>query len=285
LAGVQINSAPKPIFFRSGSPKPLLLPVSSCYLRVINPQKSKAKLLNRRKRPSQNFTSVFSVHWLLNERVGPEPAPWTTKPPAWYKTELDKTMKRLLFCGIAFFTLNLGMAQNVHFGVKAGLNAAMLTVKGQKATEFKPGLHAGAQAHIHILDQLALQPELFYSGQGGKRIINNVDYKTNLHYLNLPVLLQYMFNNGFRLQAGPQIGFLLSAQQKANESKSNIIGQYKAIDVSLPVGVSYLSDSGLGVDLRWAFGLTNLNDDDDNLPVVRNQVGQIGLFYLLHYDH
>lgn len=178
------------------------------------------------------------------------------------------------------------MAQGVHFGVKAGLNAALLTVKDQKATEIKPGFHAGGLAHIHLLDQLAVQPELFYSGQGGKRIISNVEYKTNLHYLNLPVLLQYMFQNGFRLQAGPQVGFMLGANQKANNnSEANVIQNYRSIDVSLPVGISYVSHSGLGADLRWAFGLNNINDVGNRLPAVRNQVGQVGLFYLINYSH
>lgn len=194
-------------------------------------------------------------------------------------------MKRLFSICIALLTVNLAMAQEAHFGLKAGLNAAMLTVKDQGETEIKPGLHAGGLAHIHLARQFAIQPELLYSGQGGKRIISNTEYKTNLHYLSLPVLLQYMFDNGFRLQAGPQLGFLLKAQQEWNNNEANVIGNYKAIDVSLPVGLSYVSHSGLGVDLRWAFGLTNINDVGTDLPVIRNQVGQVGLFYLLNYSH
>jgi hypothetical protein len=206
-------------------------------------------------------------------------------PAAANKKRQNKTMKRLLVCCIAFFPLQTAIAQGVHFGVKAGLNAAMITVKDQKATELKPGLHAGGLAHIHLLDQLAIQPELFYSGQGGKRIISGTEFKTNLHYLNLPLLLQYMFHNGFRLQAGPQVGFMLSANQKANNNEINVIQNFRSIDVSLPVGISYVSGSGLGADLRWAFGLNNINDAGNRTPVYRNQVGQVGLFYLLNYSH
>lgn len=177
------------------------------------------------------------------------------------------------------------MAQEAHFGLKAGLNAAMLTVKNQGETEIIPGLHAGGLAHVHVARKVALQPELLYSGQGGKSIISGTEYKTNLHYLNLPVLVQYMFDNGFRLQAGPQIGFLLKADRKWNNNEANVIGNYRAVDVSLPVGLSYVSHSGLGADLRWAFGLNNINDVGNKLPVIRNQVGQIGIFYLLNYSH
>jgi hypothetical protein len=201
------------------------------------------------------------------------------------KTIKFKTMKRLLFCCIAFFCFQTLKAQEIHFGVKAGLNASMLTIKDQKATEIKPGFHAGGLAHVHLANQLAVQPELFYSGQGGKQIISNTEYKTNLHYLNLPVLLQYMFDNGFRLQAGPQLGFMLKAQREVNNSEANIIQNYKSIDVSLPVGLSYVSSSGLGADLRWAFGLKNINDTNKGIPAIRNQVGQVGLFYLINYSH
>lgn len=194
-------------------------------------------------------------------------------------------MKRLLVYCIAFFSFQVALAQEAHFGVKAGFNAALLTVKNAKATEIKPGFHAGGLAHIHLARQLAVQPELFYSGQGGKQIISNTEVKTNLHYLNLPVLLQYMFDNGFRLQAGPQVGFMLKAQRETNTNEANIIQNYKAIDVSLPVGLSYVSSSGLGADIRWVFGLNNINDLGSRLPVIRNQVGQVGLFYLLNYSH
>ncbi|MGV3640811.1 MAG: porin family protein [Adhaeribacter sp.] len=194
-------------------------------------------------------------------------------------------MKRLFSFCIALLAFYTASAQEVHFGLKAGLNAAMLTVKNQGETEFKPGLHAGGLAHIHLTRKFALQPELLYSGQGGKQVISNTEFKTNLHYLNLPVLVQYMFDNGFRLQAGPQVGFLLKAQREWNSTEANVIGEYKAIDVSLPVGVSYVSHSGLGVDLRWAFGLNNINDVGNDLPVIRNQVGQVGLFYLINYSH
>jgi len=195
-------------------------------------------------------------------------------------------MKKLFLSCFALLLLQVATAQDVHVGLKAGLNAAMLRHDDNFETELKPGFHAGWLAHIHLLKDLALQPELFYSAQGGKTISNNLEINTNLHYLNLPVLVQYMFNNGFRIQAGPQVGFLLKAQQEVNDdTESNIIQNYRTTDFSLPVGISYVSDSGFGIDLRWAFGLSNINDIGNRKPEVQNSVGQIGLFYLLNDNH
>ncbi|PIQ21059.1 MAG: hypothetical protein COW65_11365 [Cytophagales bacterium CG18_big_fil_WC_8_21_14_2_50_42_9] len=195
-------------------------------------------------------------------------------------------MKKLILSCLAFLSLGAATAQDVHWGIKGGFNAAMLRNSAGNETELKPGFHAGGLAHIHLIDNFALQPELFYSAQGGKTISNNNETNTNLHYLNLPVLAQYMFNNGFRIQAGPQIGLLLKARQEVNDNnESNVIQYYRTTDFSLPVGVSYVGRSGLGIDVRWAFGISNINDVGNRKPEVQNSVGQIGLFYLLHQGH
>jgi len=192
-------------------------------------------------------------------------------------------MRRLLITCFIFLLIQSARAQEVHFGLKAGLNAANLIFEDQGEAEFKLGVHGGALAHIHLTNKFALQPEVMISMQGGKRISNNTDINTNLNYLNIPVLLQYMFNNGFRVQAGPQAGFMLSANEEINDAKSNRIQNYKSIDFSVPVGVSYLHPSGLGVDARWVFGLNNINDVGNRLPKTRNSVGQLGIFYVLNY--
>jgi len=195
-------------------------------------------------------------------------------------------MKKIFLSCFAFLSLQAATAQDVHWGLKAGFNASMLRYSDGGESELKPGFHAGGLAHIHLLDNLALQPELTYSAQGGKTVGNNLEINTNLHYLNVPVLVQYMFNNGFRIQAGPQVGFLLKAQNEVNdEAETNIIQNYRTTDFSLPVGVSYVSDSGFGIDARWAFGISNINDVNNRKPEIQNSVGQIGLFYLLHNNH
>jgi hypothetical protein len=55
---------------------------------------------------------------------------------------------------------------------------------------------------------LALQPEAVYSSQGAKYTVNGAEHTLSLNYINIPLQIQYMFDNGFRLQTGPQAGFL-----------------------------------------------------------------------------
>ncbi|MDB5261542.1 MAG: hypothetical protein JWQ14_823, partial [Adhaeribacter sp.] len=153
----------------------------------------------------------------------------------------------------------------------------------QDVYDYKLGLHAGALAHIHITQQFAIQPELLYSNQGGK--VHNADIKHHVNYIAVPVLGQFMFGDGFRLQAGPQISFLAGAKrQDQDDNKLNIKENYEAVDFSLAAGLSFVSSSGLGADVRWLFGLNNINDVPPR-NTVKNSLGQVGIFYLLNYSN
>jgi len=165
----------------------------------------------------------------------------------------------------------------VHFGIKAGMNASSLNYEGNTDMQSKIGFNAGVLAHIHSNNsQWALQPELYYSAEGAK-YKSNSDESLNLGYLNLPVLVQYMFDNGFRIEAGPQVGFLLSAKSKDNNGSIDVKDGYKGTTFSVPVGVGYLTHSGLGFDARYNFGISNIVDNSG--PKVKSNVFQFGLFY------
>jgi hypothetical protein len=173
----------------------------------------------------------------------------------------------LLFC------FSISLAQETHFGIKAGYNSASVAVDGEPDLDAKSGLHLGGLAHIHISEHFAVQPELVYSMQGGEA----GNTKLKLNYLNLPVLVQYMIDNGFRLQMGPQLGFLLSAKAKSGNIEIDIDDTYSSLDFSLAFGAGYLFPVGIGIDARFNLGISNISDD--NSFEARNRVFQVGLFY------
>ncbi len=181
-------------------------------------------------------------------------------------------------------------SQNTAFGLKAGVNFSNIWVEKNdfdlKSSDYKTGFYAGGLAHIHVSEKFAIQPELFYSTQGGKSKGNGYTYTTKLNYINLPVLAQLMFGEGFRIEAGPQVGFLVSAKDKFESEESDIKDNYKGIDISFPIGLGYLMSSGLGLDARWVPGLTDINkkSSESNLGVANN-VFQVGLFYQFPMKH
>jgi hypothetical protein len=172
------------------------------------------------------------------------------------------------------------------FGLKGGLNVSKFDYNNNTDADWRAGFHLGGLAHIHLTPSFSLQPEVYYSSQGAKiPWSNNRELNLNLSYINVPLLLQYNFANGFRLQGGPQVGFLVGVSDKVNDVEQNVYStaNFKTVDVSIPLGISYLGFSGLGVDARYNVGLTNINKNTP--PTVKNSVFQIGAFYLFDHRH
>lgn len=193
-------------------------------------------------------------------------------------------MKIYLTTILTILVMAVGTAnaqQNINIGTKIGLNSYNITNDNGSSYDSKIGMNAGIFGHIHLDGtdgQFALQPELVYSMQGGK--LGSTNY--NLDYLNVPVLLQYMFDNGFRLQAGPQLGLLVRAKADGNNSSVDIKDNYKSIDVGLSFGASYIHvPTSFGIDARYNLGLNDITET--SLFQSKSRGLQIGIFYLFNH--
>lgn len=184
---------------------------------------------------------------------------------------------------VTMFLAGVMQAQHVNIGIKAGLNLYNIKYNNDVKYDTKAGLHAGLLGHIHITKSFAVQPEILFSAQGAKYTTAGVTTKLNLNYLNVPILLQYMFDNGFRFEAGPQVGFLLTAKADNGTTKTDIKSDLKPLDVGLAVGLGYIHvPSGFGVDARYNLGVSNIND---NSSVKANNRGfQLGVFYQFKHN-
>jgi hypothetical protein len=195
---------------------------------------------------------------------------------------MKKTFLILILSGAFLAT----KAQQIKYGVKAGVNLANVAgdVEGNK---MKIGFNAGAFAKVSLTEAISLQPELLLSTQGAKEKGSfegiNYEVKNNVTYLNIPVLAQYNTASGFYGETGPQFGFLLSAKAKSDEGKQDIKDGLKKFDLSWAFGVGYLTQSNVGVNVRYNLGLSNMSDAKgmDNDAKMRNSVFQIGVFYVL----
>lgn len=196
------------------------------------------------------------------------------------RTIKNKPMKFYLITIITllFMTVSTVSAQNINIGTKIGLNSYTIDSGNNSGVDSRIGIHAGLIGHIHLNSQFALQPEFTYSMQGAKS--GNTEIK--LDYINIPVLLQYMFDNGFRLQAGPQLGLLVNAKAE-NNSSVDIKDNYKSIDAGLSFGVGYIHPpTDFGIDLRYNVGLSNISELSN--VDAKNRGFQIGIFYLFNHN-
>jgi hypothetical protein len=189
---------------------------------------------------------------------------------------------RLVLLSAALLISAAATAQHVNIGIKAGLNIYNINNDNNVNYDTKSGFHAGLIGHIHLAKQLALQPELVYSAEGAKYTVLGITTTYHLDYLNVPFVFQYMFNNGFRLQAGPQLGFLLNAKSEVNNNSTDIKSSIKKVDFALTAGLGYVHPaSGLGFDARYNFGLSDINENGSVKST--NRGFQLGLFYLFNH--
>jgi hypothetical protein len=170
---------------------------------------------------------------------------------------------------VVFFIIGYSAFGQSNTGIKGGLNFSTLTSN----QNFKTGFHAGVLWHTHVGPNFALQPELIYSLQGAKL---SGESKLHLAYIHTPFLVQLQFGGGFRLEAGPQLGFLTSAKTQTGNSLENVRSNYKMLEAGLAVGFGFLGSSGLGFDARYTYGLSDISKSSGD---VYNRTFQVGLFY------
>jgi len=167
---------------------------------------------------------------------------------------------------------------HAEFGLKGGVNIANLHIQNTSNPDVRTSFNIGALAHIHLSEYFAVQPELLFSGQGYRQEVGGtITNKYNLNYINLPVLAQAMFGDGFRLETGPQLGILAAAHQKAGKTSTDVKDNFKPADFAWAFGLGYVTHSGFGVDARYNLGLSNINNV--NATKVYNRVFQAGVFY------
>lgn len=194
-----------------------------------------------------------------------------------------KKVVLILICSIAFIGSASAQA-GLRLGIKGGLNFANLDSDlAGFDTESRTGFHGGAFATIKI-SKLAIQPEIIFSQQGSEFQTDLGNLESNFSYVNIPVLLKLYLIGGLNLQAGPQFGFVTSAEGDELEALygvDDLKDAYKGTDVSLGLGAGIDLPFGLTFDARYNLGLSDVNDLDGAEGEIRNQVFQLSVGYRL----
>jgi hypothetical protein len=87
-----------------------------------------------------------------------------------------------------------------------------------------------------------------------------------------------MVAGGFRLETGPQVGFLVNAEREESGTEENIEDTIEDIDFSWTLGIGYLfPGTGFGIDARYNFGISDITRPEASEAT--NSVFQAGIFY------
>ena len=190
-------------------------------------------------------------------------------------------MKKLFFVLLAAGSATVSQAQ-VQLGLKAGYNLTTLTQSGRytESMKSKSEFSAGVLASFPLFRSFYLQPEVLYSGQGANVTWPGTNAKFNYSYLNVPILFKYQHDSGLFTETGPQVGFLLGANIKANGQSTDVKYSTQPVDFSWTFGIGYkIPVVNAGLDARYNLGLTNVNKVTD-AGNIKNSVFQFGLFYI-----
>ncbi|WP_080779141.1 porin family protein [Chryseobacterium phocaeense] len=227
-------------------------------------------------------------------------------------------MKKLIL-GLAFAGSLLVNAQEktkssspVTFGVKGGFNASTLT-KSDDTYDYdsdqrlKPGFNAGVFVNIPVAQKFSIQPEVLFNQLGSKteekdvyyinsdRYTREIDYKKNLNYIAVPVMVQYNILPQLYVEAGPEFGFLIGGKDKGDITLSQTSGNttstqktsfsekinkdlYSTFNFGIGIGAGYYFTQNFGVTARFTAGVTDIFKHN-NGDAVRNNAFQVGVAY------
>ncbi len=204
-------------------------------------------------------------------------------------------MKKIIFLFVTVFAFTLLNAQDISFGLKAGPNFADLNISDSDDDdefETRTAFHVGGLVEFSFSDKFSVQPELLFSSVGAKYEESEGEVSMKLqiieNYLSVPIMLKFYPIEGLSLQAGPQIGFLLSAKGKMEISgtssdditeEEDIKDEFESIDFGVGFGLGYKMDMGLFFDARYVLGMINVAKEIDDDEYVKNNVIQLSIGY------
>lgn len=196
---------------------------------------------------------------------------------------MRKLTKKFTLLSILFLCVSQLQAQELSFGPKVGYNSAKL--EGKSFKEFhenntKSGYHVGLFAELRF-NNFAIQPEVYYSSEGGKLATLNednlaIEHDFNLDYVQVPLMFKWYLTNAIAIEAGPQAGFLKSSNVTWSDLGENS-EKFNEFNFSVNAGVSINLPLSLMLSARYNAGLTNVYDDPD--VNWKNRVLQISVGY------
>jgi opacity protein-like surface antigen len=196
----------------------------------------------------------------------------------------------VLFSVLSLNAQDLDTKNETKFGAKTSLNLANIVGEDAGDANVFVGFSVGLFAEFGLTDKLSIQPEILYSTQGSKSegpfyyegSVYNVKATLKTNYINVPVMFKYQVANKFTLEAGPYVGFLVSAKVKAEISGLGSDTQdakelFKSTDFGLGLGMNYDFTDVIFANLRYSAGLVQIGDADGGGNDIKNSNLQFGL--------
>jgi hypothetical protein len=191
--------------------------------------------------------------------------------------------KIILIFVLLFFSASVTFGQ-FNFGIKVGYNASKLRTSFDSIkSSFNSGFHFGAFFRIGLGKKVFLQPEAYYTLQGGifdnnlKNAVDNWKQKVTVGTLDVPVLVGFKIIDlkiiNWRIEAGPMVSFVVNSSVK----DLSLTGPIENSDINK---LNWYVQAGTGfdvlfltLDVRYQAGLNQM---------IKKAQGTTGLPYSLN---
>ena len=199
-------------------------------------------------------------------------------------------MKKVLFSVMILAAFSIAKAQNIAYGLKAGLNLSdwhTSNADANEAYDMRTAFHVGGFVQFTLSEKFTVQPEILYSVMGSVVNISTPTLRTaeassdltyGLDYLSIPVMAQYKVTDAIHLELGPQLGILLSAKAKYDGGSEDLKDDMETVDFGMNIGAGYQLENGLLFNVRYCYGLSNFVKDSGD-EWYKNNVFQFSVGY------
>lgn len=160
--------------------------------------------------------------------------------------------------------MSASLGQNLFFGLKSGLNLNSIHQSGfQEGTLPRKNDYVGVNASTWIgykIDnktRLSFEPGYILKGaafEGSSDVLR-------LHYVDMPLLFEYLIAKNVNLVVGPNLSYLLNAKISSESENSVVNDLYnKKAEISGVLGLSYDVSFFMDIGVRYNMGFSNISD-------------------------
>ena len=187
-------------------------------------------------------------------------------------------MKNALLPFLFLLSITNLYAQKFHFGIQGSAGASTIVTHRENDFEdiekvylglsknyliFSHGINAYMAYTLNQNLRIAIEPGCIRKGFAKKIAIDNEIFRqnNNLDYFHIPMLAEFFSNEtNVALSIGPEISFLLKANQKTNGARVDVLNSYrdKKIDLGLQIGLYYTFNKHFDMGAKGGISLTRL---------------------------
>ncbi len=176
-------------------------------------------------------------------------------------------MKNTILLIISLMLCNVLVAQKFYGGVTLG--GSFSQIDGDVQSGYKKiGMIGGVFVGYPIAQKLNAEAQLYYIGKGA---LNNIkrndktvyqDFKTSLHYLEMPILISWKVIEKLSIAGGLATGFLVA--DKLYEKEKLVAKEYYTMsnfDLSAIGKVEFYINKKISTSLQIAYSMSSIRKD------------------------